>query len=57
MFEFIDPRFMSVWVSNKASKTIGPPGKPKGNVAHKMCCAFSPEIDLMGGYKTHVFTT
>jgi hypothetical protein len=47
---------MSIWVSNKASKTIGPPGKPEGNTTHKMCCAVSPEIALMGGCKTQVFT-
>jgi hypothetical protein len=34
--EFIDPGFMSVRVSNKASKTIGPPGKPEGNTTHRM---------------------
>jgi hypothetical protein len=47
---------MSVQVSNKASKTIDPPGKPEGNVAHRMRCAVSPEIALMGGCNTHVFT-
>jgi hypothetical protein len=54
--EFIDPGFMSIQVSNKASKTIGPPGKPEGNTTHRMHCAVSPEIALMGGCKTHVFT-
>jgi hypothetical protein len=51
-----DPGFTYVWVSNKASKTIGPPGKPKGNVAHIVHCTVSPEIVLMGCYNTHVFT-
>ena len=55
--EFIEPGFMSVQVSNKASKTIDPPGKPEGNTTHRMRCVVSPEIDLMGGCKTHVFTT
>jgi hypothetical protein len=54
--EFIDPGFMSVRVSNKASKTIGPPGKPEGNTTHRMRCTVSPEIALMGGCKTQVFT-
>jgi hypothetical protein len=47
---------MSVRVSNKASKTIDPPSKPEGNVVHRVHRAFSPEIVLMGGYNTHVFT-
>jgi hypothetical protein len=34
--EFIDPGFMSVRVSNKASKTIGPPGKPEGNTTQNV---------------------
>jgi hypothetical protein len=55
--EFIDPGFMSVQVSNKESKTIGPPGKPEGNTTHGMHCALSPKITLMGGCKTQVFTT
>jgi hypothetical protein len=46
---------MSVWVSNKASKTIDPLGKIESNTTHKMRCVVSPEIDLMGGYKTQVF--
>jgi hypothetical protein len=46
---------MSVQGSNKSSKTIGPPGKPEGNVAHRVHCSVSPEIVLMGGYNTHVF--
>jgi hypothetical protein len=48
---------MYVWVSNKAYKTIGPPSKPKGNAAHRVPRAISPEIVLMGGCNTHVFTT
>jgi hypothetical protein len=55
--EFIDPRFMSIRGSNKASKTIGPPGKLEGNIAHIMCCAVSPKIALMGGFNMEVFTT
>jgi hypothetical protein len=57
-YEFIlsDLGFMSVQVSNKASKTIGPPGKPEGNTAHRVHCVVSPEIVLMGGCNTHVFT-
>jgi hypothetical protein len=47
---------MSIRVSNKDYKTIGPPGKPEGNTTHRMCCAVSPKIDLMGGCNTHVFT-
>jgi hypothetical protein len=54
--EFIDPGFMSVRVYDKDFKTIGPPGKQEGNATHKMCCAVSPEIALMGGCKTQVFT-
>jgi hypothetical protein len=50
-----DPGFMSVWGSNKASKNIGPPGKPEGNTVHRMRCIVSPKIDLMGGCNTHVF--
>jgi hypothetical protein len=50
-----DPGFMSIWGSNKASKTIGPPGKPEGNTVHRVHCAVSPEIVLMGGCNTHVF--
>jgi hypothetical protein len=50
-----DPGFMSVRGSNKASKTIGPPGKPEGNTVHRVHCVVSPEIVLMGGYNTHVF--
>jgi hypothetical protein len=55
MSEFIDPGFMSVQVSNKASKTIGPSGKPEGNMAHRMRCAISTKIILMGGCNTQVF--
>jgi hypothetical protein len=54
--DFVDPGLMFVQVSNKVSKTIGPPGKPKGNTTQRMRCAVSPEICLMGGYKTRVFT-
>jgi hypothetical protein len=59
MSEFLisDPGFMSIWVSNKASKTIAPHGKPVGNTTHRMHCAVSPEIDLMGGCNNQVFTT
>jgi hypothetical protein len=57
MSEFIDPGFMYVQVSNKASKTIDPPSKPEGNTTHIVRCAVSPKIALMGGCKTHVFTT
>jgi hypothetical protein len=53
--EFIEPWFMSVHVSNKASKTIDTPGNLEGNTTHKMRCAVSPEIALMGGYNTQVF--
>jgi hypothetical protein len=55
LYEFIDPGFMSIQVSNKAFKTIVPPRKPEGNTTHRMRCAVSPEIALMGGCKTHVF--
>jgi hypothetical protein len=57
LFDFVlsDPGFMFVRGSNKASKTIDPPGKPEGNAAHKVHCTVSPEIVLMGGYNTHVF--
>jgi hypothetical protein len=48
---------MSIRVSNKAYKTIGLPSKPEGNTMHRMLCAVSPEIALMGGCETHVFTT
>jgi hypothetical protein len=34
--DFIDPSFMFVRVSNKASKTIGLSGKPEGNATHRM---------------------
>jgi hypothetical protein len=54
---FIDPGLMSIRVSNKASKTIIPPSKPKGITTHRMHCAISPKIALMGGCKTHVFTS
>jgi hypothetical protein len=30
----------------KPSKTIGPPGKPEGNTAHRVHNAVSPEIAL-----------
>ena len=40
--------------SNKASKTIGPPGKLEGNVTHIVHYAVSPKIVLMGDYNTHV---
>jgi hypothetical protein len=46
---------MFVWVSKKASKTIGPPGKPEGNTTHKVHNVVSPEITLMGVCNTHVF--
>jgi hypothetical protein len=55
LYDFIDPGFKSIQGSNKASKTISPPGKPEGNATHRMCCAVSPEIALMGGCNTHVF--
>jgi hypothetical protein len=48
---------MFVWGSNKASKTISPPGKLEGNAAHRVHCAVSPKIVLMGGYNTHVFSS
>jgi hypothetical protein len=32
----------------KPSKTIGPPGKPEGNDAHRVHNAVSLEIDFMG---------
>jgi hypothetical protein len=48
---------MFVWVSNKASKTIDPPGKPEGNVVHRMHYVVSPKIVLMGGCNTHAFVT
>jgi hypothetical protein len=48
---------MSVQGSNKASKTIIPLGKPKGNATHRVNCVISPEIVLMGGYNTHVFVS
>jgi hypothetical protein len=35
-------------VSNKASKTIGPSGKPEGNTVHRMHYVVSLEIDLNG---------
>jgi hypothetical protein len=41
--------------SNKASKSICPTGKPEGNIAHRVHCAVSPEIVLMGDYNTQVF--
>jgi hypothetical protein len=47
---------MPIRVSNKASKTIGPSGKPKGNTTHRMQCTVSHEIYLMGGCKNQVFT-
>jgi hypothetical protein len=53
--KFIDPRFMSVRVSSKASKTIDPPGKLEGNTTHIMRCVVSLEIDLLGGCNTQVF--
>jgi hypothetical protein len=46
---------MSVWGSKKASKTIGPLGKPESNAVHRVHCAVSLEIVLMGVYNTHVF--
>jgi hypothetical protein len=49
-----DTGFMYVRGSKKSSKTIGPPGNPEGNV-HRVHCAVSPEIVLMGVYNTHVF--
>jgi hypothetical protein len=54
--KFIDPGLISTRVYNKTSKTIGPPGKPEGNTTHRMRYEVSPEIDLMGGYKTQVST-
>jgi hypothetical protein len=56
MSEFVlsDPGFMSVQGSNKASKTIDPPGKPEGNAAHKVHYIVSPEMFLMGGYNIQV---
>ena len=45
---------MSTWGSNKASKTIGPPGKPEGNAVHRVHYAVSPEIVLMGDSNTQV---
>jgi hypothetical protein len=53
--ELIDLGFMYIRVSNKASKTIGPLGKPEGNATHKMRCVVLLEIALMGGCKTQVF--
>jgi hypothetical protein len=43
------------WGSNKASKTIVPPGNPKGNPTHRVHCVVSPEIVLMGDCNTQVF--
>jgi hypothetical protein len=48
-FVMSDPWFMSIRGSNKSSKTIGPPGNPKGNTVHMLYCAISPEIVSMGG--------
>jgi hypothetical protein len=45
----IDPGFMSVRVSNKASKTIGPPGKPEGNTTH-MSALCSLTRDSLNGW-------
>jgi hypothetical protein len=46
---------MSIQVSNKDSKTIGPPSKPEVNTSHRVHYAVSLEIYLMGGCNTHVF--
>jgi hypothetical protein len=46
---------MSVWDSNKASKTIDPLGKPEGKEAYIVHYVVSPEIVLMGGFNTQVF--
>jgi hypothetical protein len=35
-------------------KTINSPGKPEGNTTHRMHCAVSPEIVLMGGCNAQV---
>jgi hypothetical protein len=52
---FYRPRVHVFQVSSKACKTIGPPGESEGNTTHRMHCAVSPDIDLMGGCKTQVF--
>jgi hypothetical protein len=59
MSEFLlsDTEFMSARGSNKASKTIAPPGKLEGNAAHRVHYVISHEIFLMGGYNNHVFET
>jgi len=55
IFNLCDLGLIFVQGSNKSIKTISPPGKPEGNVAHKVLYIVSPEIVLIGGYNTHVF--
>jgi hypothetical protein len=43
-----NPKVHVIQVSNKASKTISPPGKLEGNTVQRMHCAVSPEIALNG---------
>jgi hypothetical protein len=43
---WVDPGSYLNRFPTKPSKTIGPPGKLEGNIAHKEHSATSPEIDL-----------
>jgi hypothetical protein len=52
-----DPGFMSIRVSNQASRTIDRPGKLDENIVLKVHSVVSPDIVLMGGYKTNVFAS
>jgi hypothetical protein len=46
-----------LWFPTKPLKTIGPHGKPEGNIAHRMNCIVSHEIVLMGGYNAQALAS
>ena len=52
---WVDPGSDLNMFPTKPSKTIGLPGKPEGNVVHRVQNAVSLEIVFMRDYNTQVF--
>jgi hypothetical protein len=52
---WVDPGSYLNRFPTKPSKTIDPPGKPKGNVAHRVHSIVSPKIAFMGDWNSQVF--
>jgi hypothetical protein len=52
---WVDPSSDLNRFPTKPSKTISPPGKPEGNVVHRVHNAVSPKIDFIGDCNTQVF--